>query len=194
MTLQEQVSRDTGTPSIPEIDLQRQLSFDDVYDAQFDFVWRVVCRCGASSQVDDLVQQVFIVVHRQLPQFEGRSSIRTWLYTIIRRVVKDHFRGKARRGRSEPIDDALLPAVDRTPEEQVARKEDIELLYRLLDTLDEEKREVFVLVELEGMSVAELARGLRVNENTLYARLRAARQQFNEAVGRHQAATKRRER
>lgn len=161
--------------------------FDEVYNAHFEFVWRLVCRLGLANHVDDLVQQVFVVVMRKLNAFEGRSSMRTWLYTIVRRVVKDHVRSQRRRPKSETIDDRIIEANVGTPEDQLTRKQDIQVLYRLLDSLDDEKRGVFILVELEGMSVAEVARGLNLNENTLYSRLRAARHQFNESVRRFQA-------
>lgn len=167
--------------------------FDEVYEAHFEFVWRLVCRLGLSDHVDDLVQQVFVVVMRKLHAFEGRSSIRTWLYTIARRVVKDHFRSQRRRPKSEAFDDGIMEAKECSPEDQLRRKQDIQVLYRLLDSLDDDKRGVFVLMELEGMSVAEVARGLSMNENTLYSRLRAARHQFNESVRRFQAEIGRKE-
>src|SRR5580704_17504684 len=64
-------------------------SFEAVYDEYFPYIWRSVQRLGvAVSQADDAVQEVFIVVHRKLPSFEGRSSIKTWLYGITLRVAR----------------------------------------------------------------------------------------------------------
>ena len=84
-------------------------SFDAIYEAHFSFVWRSVCRLGvADSMVDDVVQDIFVVVHRKLGDFEGRSSIKTWLFAIIRRTVRDHRRSRSRR----PADAAGAAHVD----------------------------------------------------------------------------------
>jgi RNA polymerase sigma-70 factor (ECF subfamily) len=168
------------------------VSFEAVYERHFDFVWRNVRRMGVSDgAVDDAVQDVFLVVHRRLGEFEGRSSLETWLFGIVLRVVRDHRRARARR-------DTRLAEVQVTaetigqpsgegPHDDVARRQAVALLYRLLDELDEDKRAVFVLVELEERSVPEVAAALGLNLNTAYARLRAARQQFEAAMARQTA-------
>ena len=96
------------------------LVFEEVYAQHFDFVWRTARRLGVGDlHVDDVVQDVFVVVHRKLAGFEGRSSLKTWLYAITRRVVSDHRRAQKRRrprGRSiEPraaSDSLALPGTD----------------------------------------------------------------------------------
>ncbi|HEY0707983.1 MAG TPA: sigma-70 family RNA polymerase sigma factor, partial [Polyangia bacterium] len=81
-------------------------TFEEVYETQFNFVWRcVVSRGVPRSAVDDAVQEVFLVVHRKLPTFEGRSSMRTWLWTIVRRVVRDHMRKRGNANEGEPLED-----------------------------------------------------------------------------------------
>jgi RNA polymerase sigma-70 factor (ECF subfamily) len=169
----------------------RALTLAEVYEAQFDFVWRSARRLGVGSlHLDDVVQEVFLVVFRRLAEFEGRSSLKTWLFGITRRVVGDHRRSARRRpaeplGAIEPAD--LGPAAD----VRMVREQESRLLHAMLDELDEEKREVFVLAELEQMSGPEIADALDVNLNTVYARLRAARAGFEQAVARHQARARR---
>jgi RNA polymerase sigma-70 factor (ECF subfamily) len=171
--------------------LPRVPTLAEVYETHFDFVWRSARRLGIPSlHLDDVVQEVFLVVHRRLAEFEGRSSLKTWLFGITRRVVRDH-RRSARRKPAEPL--GVIEPADAAPnaDARMTRDEEARLLHAMLDELDEEKREVFVLAELEQMSGPEIADALDVNLNTVYARLRAARAAFEQAVVRHQARARR---
>src|SRR5262245_51709596 len=86
-----------------EADVQR-LTFRQVYDTYFDFVWRVVANRGVpESAMDDVVQEVFLVVHRKLAEFEGRSTLRTWLFAIVRRVIADHVRKRGNQRTGEVV-------------------------------------------------------------------------------------------
>jgi RNA polymerase sigma-70 factor (ECF subfamily) len=168
------------------------LTLADVYRENFSFVWRLVRRLGvADAQVEDAVQDVFIVVHRRLADFEGRSSVKTWLAGVVRRVVHDYRRTEARKPAlgtchaPQPVDD--LSADRATPEEDVMATEAAHLLHTLLDGLDDDKREVFVLAELEQWSVAEIAEATGLNVNTASSRLRLAREAFEEAAERLRA-------
>lgn len=172
---------------------EQPLEFIAVYDTYVDFVYRSVRRLGVDTpSVDDVVQEIFLVVHRRLPEFEGRSSIKTWVFGIALRVVRDHRRTirRKRLGADARADGAEL---DRLADEGVgafdalARAEAAKLLEGLLDGLDDEKREVFVLSELEGMSVPEISEITGVNSNTIHSRLRAARKAFEEGVTRLRA-------
>jgi RNA polymerase sigma-70 factor (ECF subfamily) len=158
-----------------------------VYEAHFDFVWRSARRLGVSSgYLDDVVQDVFLVVHRQLAGFEQRATLKSWLFGITRRVVRDR-RRSARRRPTEALGDDLRDFAARAPDEQLVVREHAELLHALLDTLDDDKREAFVLAELEQMSGPEIAEALALNLNTVYARVRAARLAFEAALERHEA-------
>ncbi|HZU82203.1 MAG TPA: sigma-70 family RNA polymerase sigma factor [Polyangiaceae bacterium] len=168
-------------------------TFADVYEAYFPFVWRSARRLGTPApSVDDVVQEVFVVVHRRLARFEGRSSLKTWLFGIVLNVVRAHRRAlraghpdaPAARGHADP--DTLS---DRAagPHECVTRAEAARLVDRLLESLDEDKRAVFVLAELEQMSAPEIAAALVVPVNTVYSRLRLARQEFAAAAARYRA-------
>lgn len=167
-------------------------SFERVYEAHFDFVWRTTRRLGVGDYaVDDVVQEVFLVVHRQLPKFEGRSAVKTWLYGVTRRVVSDHRRKLRRRGHQEPVPETL--ASHRAgPHERAEQNEAARLLHAILDAMPDDKREVFVLAELEQMSAPEIAEALGANLNTVYSRIRKARKVFESALARRQARTARR--
>jgi RNA polymerase sigma-70 factor (ECF subfamily) len=163
-------------------------TFDAVYDAYFPYVWRSVQRLGvAPSQVDDVVQEVFIVVHRRLGEFEARSTLKTWLYGIALRVARVH-RARHRRSQGEALDFDRVRASETTrPDERAASAEAALLVQAVLDRLDDSQREVFVLAELEQLSVPEIARALAVKVNTVYSRLRLARTAFAEAAARQRA-------
>ena len=162
--------------------------FERIYRDHFRFVWRTARRLGVSrTWLDDAVQETFVVVHRRLSDFQGRSSVKTWLYGIVRRVVADHRRGLRRKPGGLACEDRgeeERATAHRDPEASIEQAEKVRLLHRLLDELDEEKREVFVLAELEEMTMVEIADALGVNPNTLSSRLRAARREFEQALER----------
>jgi RNA polymerase sigma-70 factor, ECF subfamily len=162
--------------------------FTSLYEEFFEFVWRSVRRLGVPERaLDDAVQDVFIVVHRRLDEFEGRSSVKSWLFGIARRVAHDHRRRASRKDRGESLPEAIADPYAPSPLESASRAQAVALLYRLLDALDDDKREVFILAELEQMTVPEIAEATSVNLNTAYSRLRAARRAFEQAIHRHQA-------
>ena len=167
---------------------EEALTFEDVYRTHFAFVWRSAKRLGVNEgSIDDAVQEVFVVVHRRLGDFEGRSSLRTWLFGITLRVVRDHRRAARRRDPGPVIDPDTLRASGSGPAETAEQAEAVRLLHALLDELDDDRREVFVMAELEQMAMPEIADALGLNVNTAYARLRIARQEFEEALSRHRA-------
>jgi RNA polymerase sigma-70 factor, ECF subfamily len=177
----ERVGERAGSPAAPRAELR----FEEIFRSYFDFVWGGLRRMGVpAASVDDAVQDVFLVVHRRQQDFEGRSSLKTWLYGIVLRVAHDHRRSLARAGgEGQPLPPALADGRP-GPQEAAARSEALRLLARLLGELDEEKRDVFVLADLEQLSAKEIAEIVGTNVNTVYSRLRAARRQFNEAVAR----------
>ena len=155
-------------------------TFDEVYAANVHFVWRIARAFGVpEAALEDAVQDVFVVVHRRLAEFEGRAAITTWLFAITRRVALAHRRRDGAR-RTEPLDVEPAGGVDTFA--TVSRAQAARQVAEVLDTLDEDKRIVFALVELEQMSVPEVARMLDLKLNTAYSRLRLARAAFEAAV------------
>jgi RNA polymerase sigma-70 factor (ECF subfamily) len=156
--------------------------FEQVYEATFDFVWRSLRRLGVpEAALDDAAQDVFVVVHRRLPEFAGRSSLKTWVFGIAQHVASDHRRLLRRKGGHEQLD-PTMPDAAPDPAELTARAEAVRELDRVLAALDEDKRAVFILAELEQLTAPEIAEAVGVPLNTVYSRLRAARRAFEAAL------------
>ena len=173
--------------------VSESLDFDRLYDETFAFVWRTARRMGVpESALDDVCQDVFVAVHRRLAEFEGRSSVRTWVFGILMNVVLVHRRTLARKSPAHRsfggvLDPDSVADERQGPHEEVSDAEAVRIARWLLEQLDDEKRTVFILAELEEIPVPEIAEGLAVNVNTVHARLRAARRQFAAAAARHRA-------
>ena len=160
-------------------------TFDSVYESYFEYAWRSLRRLGVEeASVDDAVQDVFIVVHRRLEQFEGRSSVKTWLYGIVIRVASDYRRARKRKAHPEELTDKVVDHSQTSPDEAAARKQARDILDQILSQLDEDKREVFVLTEIEQLTAPEVAEVLKIKLNTVYSRVRTARQDFEQAMQR----------
>lgn len=174
------------------------LDFESVYEAHFDFVWRSMGHLGVEpAAVEDAAQDVFVIAHRRLADFEGRSSVQTWLFAIALRVARDHRRAARRKRGHGLVPEAEVDTADvldpaPSPLESASRAEAARRLRAILDELDEDRRAVFILAELEEMSVPEIAEAVGAHLNTVYTRLRLARRDFNEAVARHAARDGRR--
>lgn len=158
------------------------LDLSKVYEEHSRYVVRCLRHLGLrDGTVDDAAQDVFLVVHQKLASFDGSSSLRTWLYAIVIRVARRYRERHARRVNSESEETLVGGAC---PERDIETKQALTIARRALDALDEDKREVFVLVEVEQMSVPEVAQITGVPLNTVYSRLRAARQTFERAATR----------
>ena len=148
------------------------------------FAWRLLRRLGvADADTDDVCQEVFLTVHRRLPDFEGRSSTRTWVYGICIRVAAD-YRKRTRSRREVPSPRPPERAVDARQEDDVALREARALLDRVLDGLDDDKRAAFVLYEIEELPLREVALALGCPLQTAYSRLQAARGEVEHGVQR----------
>jgi RNA polymerase sigma-70 factor, ECF subfamily len=172
------------------------VSFDAFYRKTWRFVLRCLGRLGVPpSALDDVFQEVFLVVHRRLPEYQPppenqEQAERVWVFQILRFVIRSHRRQHQRKEaafRSDATDLESVPAATETPLVIAERSERVRLLYDLLATLDDGKRELFVLVELEGLSVPDAASALGLNERTAYSRLNAARTEFSKAFERSRA-------
>ena len=161
--------------------------FPSVYQQHFDFVWRSLRRLGVpQSAVDDAHQEVFLVAYRRLAEFQGRSKLKTWLFGITLNVARHQRRASQRDQAREPLSDTVPDAAP-GPLESAAKSEAVLMLNAFLEGLDDDKRAVFILAELEQMTAAEVAEATQTNLRTVYSRLRAARQEFEAAVARHRA-------
>jgi len=169
-------------------------TFEQIYDEYSDFVWRNARRLGVPpSGAEDVVQDVFIVVQRRLADFDGRTAIQAWIFGILMRVVR-HYRRSYQRKDARCVsieqdgaynDISMMEA--RSPSEQAESAERIRLLETLLGQLDEPKRTLLVLSELEGWTLREIAEYQGSNTNTVYSRLRVAKRAFDDLLRRWHA-------
>jgi RNA polymerase sigma-70 factor, ECF subfamily len=173
-------------------------TFDAVYRTYASFVWRSACRLGVPpSSAEDVMQEVFLVVHRRLSEFEAGTSMKAWLSAIVIWVVRAHRRTLRRKhptaqmGVAVMEPDKVSDGAARSPLEEAERDEALRYLHEILGQMQDERREVFVLSELAQLTVPEIAQALRVNLNTVYWRLRTARREFEKIMFREQAARSR---
>ncbi len=167
----------------------RPLDVVGVHDLHAPFVWCSLQRLGVRpSDLDDVFQEVFLVVHKRLHTFDGSSQLTTWLFGVCLRVAAAH-RRRAWFRRETPTAD--LPDLEDTashrPDEILAARQARALLARALDRMDLDKRAVFVMFEIDELSSEEIATTLGVPIGTVWSRLNAARKQFQAALGREKA-------
>ncbi len=161
------------------------LTFAELYQQYARYVWRLVFRLGvATNDVEDVCQEVFTVVHRKLPGFEQRSSLKTWLYGIAYRCASD-YRRRAHRKR-EVLEDDMTETLPGEPlqEQHVDVKRAQALMARALESLDEAKRATFVLYEFEELDMTEISHIMQCPAQTGYSRLNAARKHIEREVSR----------
>lgn len=148
--------------------------FRALYDAHFAFVWRTLLHFGVPSALaEDAAQEVFVILHRRLSDYDGSSQLRSWLWGICRRVALSQHRSSTREERRASI--APPPSSSLPPDLALERRRAVSFVEELLGSLPEELREVFVMMEIESMSASEVAAALEVKLNTVYSRLRLAR-------------------
>jgi RNA polymerase sigma-70 factor, ECF subfamily len=152
--------------------------FEQLYAIYFGFTWRVLRHLGVPAPaMDDAVQEVWLVVHRRLDRFEGRSALKTWLFGIALNVVRNQRRAEERRVRYL-LEPELLRDAPPDPEMEQHGREAWDRVQRFLSTLDAERREIFVCSLLEHLPAQETAEATGVDVTTVYQRVRSLRQAF----------------
>lgn len=158
---------------------QGVVAFDAVYREQRGRVLATVRSViGASDEVEDVVQLVFIEIHRCLPRFEGRSKLSTWIYRIAVNVALQHLRKKKRhRWLTLGVtgDEDQRHVSGRSLSSQLEDREILQEVYASADKLSERKRVVWVLHELQGLDPQQIADVLDIPMNTVRSRLLSAR-------------------
>jgi RNA polymerase sigma-70 factor, ECF subfamily len=166
----------------PAVDAPNEVTFRSVFDHEFDYVWTSLRRLGVrASDLEDVAQDVFIKVHRQFHDYDRSRPIRPWLFAFAARSASDWRRLKRHRvevlgHRGEPA--ASTPIADAA----LATAEDAYLVLRALECVEADRREVFILYELDECPMKEIARALGIPLFTGYSRLRLARKEFAAAV------------
>lgn len=152
-----------------------------IYDQHAEFLWKSLYRMGISeADLPDVTQEVLLVLHRKLDQFDGSCRITSFLFGICLRVAATARRTRQRR-REDIVDPELQMGQMATwedPERALATADARRRLHEALDELNPEKRAVFVMYELEEMPCAEIAQLLDIPKGTVFSRLHAARAEF----------------
>ncbi len=163
--------------------------FTRLFEAECPYVWSTLRRLGVRDRdLEDLVHEVFLVVHRHLGDYHPRPPIRPWLFGISFRVAAA-YRRLARTNR-ELVSD-WIEAVDPEPsaDDRVAEKQAQVLVMRALDSLEMDRRAMILMHDFDEMTMPEIAEIIGVPLNTAYSRLRLAREQFTAACRRLQAGS-----
>jgi len=149
--------------------------FDSVFETSSRFVWRVLARLGvARADIQDVGQEVFMVVHRRLQDYDGRASLQSWIYGICVRTASQHRRRHPGRRETEAailLERGVPCHQERDLEHMRAQR----LLQATVDAMDQDQAAVFVLYELEELSMSEVSSALGCPLQTAYSRLYAAR-------------------
>ncbi|MDP9151148.1 MAG: RNA polymerase sigma factor [Myxococcota bacterium] len=159
-----------------------------IHEQHAEFVWLSLQRLGVPrNDVEDLLQEVFVVVHKRLSSFDGSARMTTWLYGICLRVASTHRRRAYRRHEhivaQVPEGSTLNEA---SPEVAAVSRQAQERLQSVLDGMDLEKRALLVMYELDELPCEEIAEMLSIPVGTVYSRLHVARKAFQEAMARLQ--------
>lgn len=158
-----------------------------VYIEHADFMWACLARLGVrEADIEDVLHEVFLAVHRRLSSFTGEGSLRGWLFAFCRRAAAN-YRRLARlhveKTGAAPSDFDVASDVD-GPERAASVNETLDALERILATLPDDKRIVFVMFEIELMSAEEIAAVLEIPVGTVYSRAHWARRDFQRAARR----------
>jgi RNA polymerase sigma-70 factor (ECF subfamily) len=171
-------------------------AFRTLYDDYFDFVRSWTRRMGVRADaLEDVVQEIFLVVHLRVHTVERLGSLRSWLYSVVRRTVSTYHRSRRARSARESLQDGLGDSPDimrPSPLEVAVLSDELQLVWRRLCELDAPKREVFILAEVDQMTAPEIAQAVGIPLNTVYSRLRIARHEFNLAYMRASSCARRR--
>jgi RNA polymerase sigma-70 factor (ECF subfamily) len=157
------------------------VDFGALFDQEFTYVWNALRRLGvAERDLEDMTHEVFLQVYRHRDAYDANRTVRPWLFGFAHRMAADYRR--LARHRAVLVGDAAdLEATQpgaHTIEDHLESREAVELVQRALERLEFDQRAVFVLHDLDGFSMKDVAESLRIPVNTGYSRLRLARARF----------------
>lgn len=171
--------------------LRRNQAFRTAVSPLIDVSFRVLRRLGVQDrEIDDALQTVLLSADRRFDDLETPQELKAYVCAACVNVARDVGRSRARHyARNTTVDHAEETAApDADPEDVLGRKQGLELLQRILESMDEERRAVFVLYELEELTGQEIADHLGVPVGTVSSRLRKAREEFRSAIERVRAS------
>jgi RNA polymerase sigma-70 factor, ECF subfamily len=163
------------------------MGLEQIYSSELPYVYSFLYRLGCRNmELEDLAHDVFVTAMRRWDTYDPSRPVRPWLLGIAFRVVADARRRRTaqREVIQEPPED--LPHEGEGAEERLAQRERRELVEEALESLEPERRAVFVMYELEGIPAAQIAEAMGTPVPTTYSRLRIGREEFTAAVRRIQ--------
>jgi RNA polymerase sigma-70 factor (ECF subfamily) len=165
------------------------LSFELIYREHFDFACRSLRLLGVERDgLEDAAQDVFGIASRRLAEFEGTSSVKTWIFAIVQRVAANHRRTHRRKQAPlEPLTAELAAGPGPSPESEAEAAQSAALIRAFSDSLDEGRRALLVLGLIEGVPMRELADTLGIPLQTAYSRVRALRRSLELHLLQHEA-------
>ena len=159
-------------------------AFKQIYAQEIGYVWNCLKRLGVEDRdLEDKVHDVFVIFFRRFKDFDASRPVRPWLGGISHRVASDH-RRQAYKKREVLKDAVELPESGPSPEASLEQTDAQHMVMTALNTLDFNHRAVFVLHDIEGHSMPEISQMIESPLNTLYSRLRLAREKFTASVRR----------
>jgi RNA polymerase sigma-70 factor (ECF subfamily) len=171
-------------PAPPPAKAAGARSFSEIFATELEYVWNSLRRFGIPDRdLEDLAHDVFFRVYQRLRDYDSARPLRPWLFGFAFRVASDYRRRFSNRREFLGADaDPADPAPDAL--DHLMKAEALGLAQIALDALDMDRRAVFILHELDGCAMPEVARALTIPLNTAYSRLRVAREQFQAAARR----------
>ena len=155
--------------------------FEQAYRAEFDYVWNSLRRFGIPERdLNDVCHDVFMVVYRKWDDYDPDRPLRPWLYGIAFRVASD-YKKKASNAR-ETLSDPAPPSRPPSVYDKMSKERARDLVMEALQHVELDRRAVFVMAELDGYAVPEVADALSIPVKTAYSRIRLAREEFKQAV------------
>ncbi|NOY94039.1 MAG: RNA polymerase sigma factor [Deltaproteobacteria bacterium] len=172
----------------------RGLDVREAYASHARFVWATLHRLGVPrDDLEDLLQEVFIVVHRRRRSWDGVSPLRAWLFGICTRVASTQRRSRARR-RESGLDSSEFARHEDTPEHAAQRADKRARARALIAGLSDKHRVVFIMLECEGLEPPRVAEELEIPVGTVYSRLHSARRELRAGLARLRARDEREQR
>lgn len=158
------------------------VSLRAIFDAEFEWACRTLRRLGVrQSDLEDAAQETFLAVAGKLQEYDPTRPLRPWLFGFAMRIAANH-RRKKRDNPTDAADDAASTLA--SPERDAELSQAKELALRALEKIDDDRRPIFVMHDIEGFGAPEIAALLSIPVNTVYSRLRVARGEFEDAVAR----------
>ena len=176
-----------GPPPGPAPVPASQDAFRAIFDAEFDYVGNSLLRLGVPDRdVDDVTHDVFVTFYRRFAEFDANRPLRPWLFGIALRHASD-YRRSARHRKEVLSDPSREPAAGGPgPESEAGANQTRALVLSALEAIDLDRRALLVMHDIDGISATDIGEALGIPANTVYSRLRVAREHFREEVRRVQ--------